>query len=375
MSDEANQVVNTNMSNTTAISVNFQHRKERLLLKSLLTWVTMRFAGVQDRKFEGTNLYNYQQLCNLEQMKKIAIISESDAWLMEQNASLFSRIGCEFMKEFLNEELYKSYGGILFAIDRKNRVADIALIPPSRNGVLQEVTPCTMFVLEDDAIIKQYKETETLVREKYIDIVPLLSSMITTTLEPRWNRLIDRLFDKYKDDSELLDMRSRVQARREKEEETLEKVLKAINVQGSRVNLAKLAIILHTAINVSYNSGPNLITKLKYQTGGGAVPVMEFSRAFTVDFMDTLEPLAEILQPLIPNDIKIKTHENTILFTTGNLSPSSEADMNTILTANVPDEATLDHIFNNHVGPNVSIDDVAKVMNRVLFQKYKNTHF
>lgn len=377
MSEEKAEKVNTAMAadNTIHLGVNFEEKKERLMLKSLLTWVTIRFANAQGRKFEGTNLKYHQQLSIIEQMKKVAVISKSDAWIIEQNAPLFAKVARDFMKEFLNKELYDSYGGVLFAIDPKTRIADVVLIPPTRSGAMQEVAPCTMYIMDDSEIIKQYKDTESLVNDQRVDILPLLKIMITGMLEPRYNHLIDTLFDKYKNDEDVLEMRERIRARRVEEEENLERVLKAISVQGSRVQLAKMAIVLHTIISASYNSGPNLITKLRFEKGGSTIPVMDYSRAFTIDFMDTLEPLKEILAPILPTDIKIRIKDKTILFTTGNVSLDNESDMATVMTANVANEEALNYMFENHIAPTVSIDEVSRVMNRVLFQKYKNDYF
>jgi hypothetical protein len=365
--------LNTNMTEQSIIiNGDFTQRKDRLVLKSLLTWVTLRFANVQGRKFEGKDLRHCHQLSLLDQMKKIAVVSESDAWIMEKNSALYSKVARAFMKEFLNDELYSSYGEVLFSTDRHTRISTVALIPPSRSGKLQEVAPCSMFIMDDAEIIEKYKENDQLIHDKYVDIVPLLNIMISTLLTPQHNAIIDRLYDKFKDDPEVIEMRDKVEAKRAVEEDNLAKVLSAINVQGSRVNLAKLAIVLHTIIKSSYNNGPNLISKLRFESNGETTPVIEYTRGFVIPFVESLEPIKEILEPLISNEIKIKVSGDKIIFTTGIATPD---DMEGHIVGNITSEDTLDYMFNNHVAPTVSIDEVTKVMNRVLYQKYKSEYY
>lgn len=347
--------------------------KEKLILKSLLVWSISKFIEEQNKNNLTTNLRN--EITQIENNKKVAAITKSDAWIVEKNILLFSTVAHEFMKLVLTKQQYNSYGNVIIRVNNENETLELALTPGTRNGDINNSVFYKASIFNDEELIGKYKETDKLVGAGYVDLFPLLQVMVRTMLSDKHDTIIDKLFDQFKNDKDIVKNKQNIELEREKEKENIRKVIKAIHVQGSRVNLAKLAIVIYTVVDIQYSKGSHLISKIKYDSGGKAIPVIDFTRVFHVDFMENeLEQLKHILQTLIPGDIKIKIHKNMIAFTTTNIDLSDNPDI-TFVGAHIQTEEVLNYMFDNHVAPKVKINDVYRIMDRVLFEKYKNQYY
>lgn len=368
-----------NNSNPSVVynDINFEDRSELLLFKSLMAWVALRFSTAVGQQYEGDLLKKFQQIQSVEQIKKAGIISENDAWTVEKNSMLYTAVASEFLKEHIPQELYDSYGNILFSCSKSTAMLDISMVPTVFDlKHFRDIAPCSMFIAKNDELIEKYKEHDSIIRKETIDIIPLLKSMVGEVFTKEDNTRLNEIYNKWKNDPEVVDAKNRIMQKREQEQKNLANVLNAITVQGDRMVLAKLAVALYTIVKYTYSRAPHSINKIKFMPNGSGEPVLDFSRVFKVNCIDDVQEVKNILDPIVHSDIKIKVHEDNILFTTSSkLDPSDEDAMTDVTGLKIDNLTTLDYVFENHVGPITSVDDVHKIMDKVLYEKYQNEYF
>lgn len=348
-----------------------EERNEKLLMKCLLAWVKVRFIVPMKYDVPKIIAKEVKELAGVERLSKAAIISEEDAWVIEKNACLFNVISKNLMNKILSKDIYRSYGAPTVMTDRKNSIMDIALLPPSFETGIAEIMPCSLFIMKKSKLVEQCKENKSYITDKHIDIIPMLKVKITDFLNLEQLNYINELYDLYKADEEILKAKQIVIDSRAREEQNLNAILKVINRQKDSTNIVKLGITLYTVIKHAYGTTPQTVMKIRYGANG-ANPVMQFSKLFNIEYEIDLEIIKNILGPLLNNEIKIRVHENLILFTTGSEEPSDENAMEKIFTTDIKDEAALDFTFETYVSPMVSMGDINRIMQKFLTYKYRS---
>lgn len=353
-------------------NINFVERRELLLLKTLVSWVKLRFSDPLKITFNANELPPIKQIQAVDQMEKPGMISDEDAWIIEKNSLLFSVVTRAFLHDYLPKELFNSYGEARFSSNRKGSVVDIALLPVKLGpAVVSEVVPCTMYIAKMSEVVKRFKETNTFFSHSHVDVIPLIKMNLSTFLTKDDQGNIEKYYRKYKVDPNIIKAREEIEERRLMEDKNLKSVLRAINSQGKRTDTIKLAVTMYTLVKTMYRIVPHNISKIKFEGNGGS-PVPDFSRLFHIEYDTNLEQIKIILEPLIDSDLKIKLGNNRILFTTASgLDPDNDTDMENVVSAKIISEKGLEHLLETHVGPMASIDDVNKIMDKYLQEKYR----
>jgi len=353
-------------------NIDFVERRELLLIKAMVGWVKIRFADSLKITFDAKELASVRQLQAVDQSKKTGLISDEDAWLIEKNALLFSAVSRAFLHDILSKELFAAYGEAKFSSNRKGSVVDIALLPIKLGpGVVNEVVPCSMFIAKKSEIVKRFKKSKGFFSDAHVDVVPLIKNNLSIFLSKEDQKKIGEYYHKYKTDSDVIKAREEIEERKATEDRNLKSVLRAINSQGKRTDIVKLAVTIHTLIKSMYKIGPQNITKIKFD-GDGGTPIPDFSRLFYIEYDADLEQIRAILEPLIDPELKIKIGVNRILFTTASgVDPDNDEEMKNVVHAKIINEKGLDHVFETHVGPMALIEDVNRIMDKFLQQKYQ----
>ena len=344
-------------------------RRERLLIKAMLGWIKYRFAMPLQMLVPQEGREILKTVASLEQLQKAAIISDEDAWLLEQNAGLFGIVAKTYMRKLLPNEVFANHGAPTLMSDRKNRVVDIALLPPTSTTPVLNVMPCSMYIADKRDVVKKFRDVSNFTKGKHVDIVAMLIRNIDVLLSKNEQDLIHECFDKYKADDDVLALRESIVSEKEKEEKNLQAIQKVIRGQGDKTSLAKLAITLFTIVEHSYKTNPQNVMRIRYGTGG-ATPVFDYSRLFVIDYPVDLNMIQNILGTLMSGDIKIHVHDNKILFTTTNNKADDDDAMANVVTSMIESEEDLEVYFSTFVGPVATVSEVKRVMQRFLQEKY-----
>lgn len=356
-------------------NIDFVERKELLLFKTLVSWVKLRFVDSMNIAFDAKTLPLIREIQAVDQMKKPGMISDEDAWIIEKNALLFSVATRAFLHDFLPKQLFDSYGEAKFSSNRKGSVVDIALLPIKLGpAVINEVAPCTMYIAKKSEVVKKFKETNSFSPSSHVDIIPLIKTNLSVFLTKEERKNIEKYYHKYKANPDIIKAKEEIIKRKLIEDKNLKSVLRAINSQGKRTSILKLAITIYTLVKNMYQTVPHNISKIKFEGNGGS-PVPDFSRLFYIEYDVDLEQVKTILEPLVDPDLKIKLGNNRILFTTASgLNPDSDNEMENVVSAKIINEKGLNHLFETHVGPMALIDDVNKIMDKFLQNKYRQEY-
>lgn len=352
-------------------NINFEERRDLVLLKALLCWVKARFATPLEMNFSKKQMEAISQLQMVDQGKKFGAISDEDAWLIERNALLFGVVGRSLLHDILPKSLFQGYGEVRFSSSRRGSVVDIAMLPIKLQEGVKEVIPCSMYITKSADLASKFKKNHSLHTEKYVDIVPLLKHFIPELLSKEEERGIEKYYHQYKFDPDVVKSRKAIEKRKDADDKNLRGVLRAIRSQGSKTDTVKLAVALHTFIKEEYKAAPHNVSRISFEKSG-PTPVPDFSRLFVIGYDVDLDQVRSILEPILESNIKIKTGEGKVLFTTSSgLNPDDEDDMKNIPTAQIKNEKGLDSLIETQVGPLASIDDVNRIMDKYLQQRYQ----
>jgi len=352
---------------------NFEELSERVLLKAFLVWVKLRFVVPLKLVYPKYEMSTIVEINKISNNKLVAIVSSEDIWIVQKNAALFNTVARAFAKHFMGSspDLYSAYGAIEFQADRKRQDSAILMTQVEFKPSPNELLPCIMYVKSHAQILKDYKDHGTH-NKSQIDIIPLLKSKRNVFLTPEENAVIDKAYNDFKEDPQFLQNRTNIETERYIEERHLKAVLKSINRQGQDSSTTKLAIAMHTIVDMSYKHDAHNVLKVSHD-GRDATPIMDFSKLFTVGYDVDLEYVEAILRPSINSNIKINVGKGRILFTTkSGVDPNDPALVESPTTLIVKSKEALDHYFDTHVGHVTALEDVENIMQRILQHKYKD---
>jgi len=344
---------------------NFAEREEKLLLKAILVWLRMRFVTPLKFKVKQEHVASIQHVQRLEKMDLFAVITKSDAWIIEKNVALFNLVAREYMRRVLPKESYGKYGGITFVVNRSVNSVDVCLLPPTFKPQIQDgLLPCSMFIVANEALVKAVKKKE---QQKQFDVIPFMKRNIPHFLDPEDVAAINADFDKFKTDHDVIKNRRNVIAIREHHDKNLEDVLAIIDSGGGDPALMKVAIMMHNVVHKGYTRNPQTITKIRYDNG--PEPIKNFSQLFIVNYDIDMESIKIALKRVMGKDIKILVRDNRILFTTifteipdGPVDSEDSMFMPHVNSIIVENEEAMCYFFDMCVGTIVSIEHTASIV-------------
>ena len=351
---------------TLHIEENFEEREEKLLLKAILVWLRMRFVTPLKLKVKQEHVAAIQHVQKLEKMDLFAVVTKTDAWIIEKNVALFNLVAREYMRLVLPKESYGKYGGITFVVNRSMNSVDICLLPPTFQPKIQDgLLPCSMFIVANEALVKAIKKKE---QKKQFDVIPFMKRNIPHFLRLEDATAINVAFDKFKTDSEVVKNKLNVIAIREYEDNNLEEVLAAIEGHGEDTTLIKVAIMMYNVVTKTYNRDPQTIMKIRYDNG--PEPVKNFSQLFMVNYDIDMNSIKTALEKVLVKHIKVMVRDNRILFTTssiatipdGPVDPEDSMFMPHVNTIIVENAEAMSYFFDMCVGTVVAVDDVVRVI-------------
>jgi len=348
------------------IEENFEEREEKLLLKAILVWLRMRFVTPLKLKVKQDHVTAIQHVQKLEKMDLFAVITKTDAWVIEKNVDLFNLVARKYMRRVLSKEAYGKYGGITFVVNRSMNSVDVCLLPPTFKPKIQSgILPCSMFIVTNETLVKDIKKKE---QQKQFDVIPFMKRNIPHFLHPEDVEDINTDFDKFKTDFNVVKSKLNIIAVKDHEDKNLEEVLTAIENHGGDSSLMKVTIMMHYQVTKAYNRDPQTILKIRYDNGPD--PVKNFSQLFMVNYDIDMDSIKIALERVLVKDIKVMVRDNRMLFTTSPVAiipdaPVDPADsmfvphVNTIIIEN---EEAMSYFFNMCVGTVIAIDDVVKIV-------------
>ena len=352
-------------------NANFQELSERVLLKSLMVWVKIRFIVPLKLTYPSYEADTIKIIDSISNNKLVAVVSDADIWTIQRNATLFNAVARAFAKHFMTPELFAEFGAISFFADYKKHEANITMNRTSFAPPGNSLLPCIMFNKPHGQILRDYKDHGFLYKSQ-IDIIPRLKSKREVFITPEENAIIDKAYNDFKNDPEFVQKRTDIEIARQIEEKHLAAVMKAVNRRGDQSAITKLAIAMHTIVDMSYKHDAHKVLKVT-MNGHDATPIMDFTRMFVINYDIDLDFIAEILRPLVDSNIKINVGKNRILFTTqSGVDPDDPKLVELPNTLIIKDEAAFNQYFDTHVGPVTALDDVESIMQRILQHKYKD---
>ena len=352
-------------------NIDFDERRNLLLLKAMVAWVKVRFATALKIKYSKHEVEILQQLHAIEQISKVALIADDDAWLIEQNSLLYSIVTRMFLHEILPDDMFLKFGDSRFNANRKASIVDISLYPVTLSMAVAEVAPSAMWIVKREDIVKSFTERQTYIADKEVDIIPLLKSKVNDLLTKKEQDSIKEYFDTYKNDPDVLESKARIVEMKTIEDNNLKSVLRAINSQGKRTELLKLAVSIFTIVKSTYSTSPQKVSRIMFEGKSPSI-VPDYSMLFEIDFDIDLNEIKAILDQVVDSQLKIKVSGNRILFTTlSGMDPDNKEQMDSINCTKFLSQKGLDHIFETYVGPLASIDDVNRIMDKYLQQRYQ----
>jgi hypothetical protein len=348
----------------------FEERREKLLLKALLTWLRMRFTiPLKDDVSKG-NEWRTNVIRKLEGMSIYALVTSSDAWIIERNAALFDAVAKAYTRRILPDKKYNSFGGVTIAVSRKMNTVDICLVSPSFDVPVSGVVPCSMFIVADTALVKLFKDKKKDTSTQF-DIIPFLKRSIPHFLSASDVAFINKMYDAYKGESEIVKNRQNVEVVKVHEDKNVEKVNATIAAQEGDKDLHTLGVLMHHVVDTSYNVDPRNVMMIKHERGQ-RVSVKDFSQLFVLKYNADLEEIKRALRKILIRDIKIMISGPRILFSTildkipdGPDEPKDPNEymlknhINSIVVENVE---AFNHYFNMCVAPSIKIENVKRVM-------------
>jgi hypothetical protein len=348
-----------------------EEREELLLLKCVMVWIKFRFQIPMKFNVKKDDIKYVQELQKVDNLKKVAIISDEDAWTLEKNAFLLNIIGRKVLNEIVTDDLFQKFGSVITSCNRKESIVNIALVSTVDKDNTPQVMPCSLVIMNKSDIVTQFKKTDTVIQPNHVDMVPFLKIKIPSLLTKNEIQLIESAYYEYKDKDTVKKDREKIIADKVAEDNNLKAIIKAIGKENNSNALSKLAITLHTLVTHSYKVDPQRVSKIKYGSNG-ASPVMNFSRLYYVNYDVDLNMMKEILDPIMDQDINIRVHNNRILFTTGRYDPEDDVDMETLISTTIDTVDDLEKSFKSCIGSMASIFDVKKIIKQVISGKDKN---
>ena len=344
---------------------NFAEREEKLILKAILVWLRMRFVTPLKFKVKQEHVASIQHVQRLEKMDLFAVITKTDAWVIEKNVALFNMVAREYMRRVLPKESYGKYGGITFVVNRAMNSVDVCLLPPTFQPQIQSgLLPCSMFIVANEALVKAVKKKE---QQKQFDVIPFMKRNIPHFLDSEDVAAINADFDKYKTDNDVVKSRTNVIAVRDHQDKNLEDVLAIIDNGSNNSSLMKVAIMMHNVVHKGYTRDPQTIMKIRYDNG--STPVKNFSQLFMVNYDLDMESIKTSLGSVLAKDIRILVRDNRILFTTtfteipdGPVDPEDTIFMPHVNSIIVENEEAMSYFFDMCVGTVVSPSHAAAIV-------------
>ncbi len=360
------------------IDENFKERSERLLVKSLLVWIKMRFATKLKLKKTKAQERAIETILKIEEDMIYPIIMQSDAWMIDRNAALYNAIIQDFLVYRLPAKIFESCGDVSCMVNRRMNVVDICLQPVSSHHT-NIVTPCSMLVGDDKAMVRSFKKAEEEAEgdeeifSNQLDIIPFLKLHIPSFIDTEESDIITRSFNQHKNVAEIVQFRVDADQSKYEEDTNLTNIQTLIKSSSASKYDIYLAITMHNMINRAYNLSPREILKIKFK--GTPIAVKQFSQLFIMGDECNLEIIYNVLRTLINEDIKIVYGNNKMLFTTGDTSViHAIGDITESLSGEIPtvvmdnQEATED-FFTMCVGPVVKASEVLEIVNRFSYTK------
>ena len=360
------------LSKLNNIEENTHEISDRVLLKAMLVWIKIRFAVPLKLTYPNHEISTVNLINDISNNKRVAAVSDEDVWTMQRNAFLFNQVARVFTEKFMtpSPDLFSAYGSIIFQVDYKRRDAAILMNAADYKATGKELYPCIMYVKPKAEMLKEYKE-HGIFHKQQIDIVPLLKSKCDVFLTDDENALIDNAYDTLKSEDKIIKNREEIELERHIEVLHMNAVVKAINRNGDNTSTTQLAISLHTIVEMSYTNESHNVLKIK--PNGGDNPVMDYTRAFIIKYDVDLCYIANILRPSINPDIKIVYNGDCIIFSTrSGVNPDDDAAVAFTNPLIIKSEEQLSNYFNNVVAPLTKIEDVERIMQRILQDKYKD---
>lgn len=352
---------------------NFEELAERVLLKSLLVWVKLRYVVPLRLEYQKDELDTVQLIDKISNQQVVAVISDKDIWTIQKNVALFNIVSRAFAKHFMTDELYSEYGAIDIHADRKRADADISMSPAEYQGVWNEIIPCIMYVKPHSQIIDDYKHNG-FKHDHQADIIPILKSKCNVFLTKAEHAVIDKAYDDFKADPQFVLSREHIETARSIEEKHLKAILKSIRKGNDSDKVAfpmtKLTLTIFTIVEMAYKHDAHKVLKIMNDKN---TPVFDFTKLFIIAYPTDLEYIEAILRPVIDANIKIHVGKGRILFTTQSGVDPNDPSLNDLQsTLIVKSEEFLDHHFDTQVSAVASLADVDRIMERILQHKYKD---
>jgi len=343
------------------IEENFVEREEKLVLKSLLFWLCVRFIRPLKWHVEAKHMPIVKTLQALEIMGLYAIVSDRDAWLIEKNATLFNVLARKYLKRVLPKQVYDAYGAISFVVNRRLGTVDICLLPPVFHSSFSEILPCSMTIIPNNELIKMVKADRKVGGvSKQLDIISFLKGNFHKIFTHDDVKGIHADFDEYKVDPDVVKDKETIIAARAHEDANLKTILDILSFDPHNLPTLKLATTMFIMVKTSYMNDPQQIMKIKFETTG-TLPVKDFSKLFIINYDSNLDVIKGILEPMLP-DMKIKISANKILFTTNNQEdPEDPKFASSLSTLIVDSEAGLSYFFDIHIGSSVSVGEATRI--------------
>jgi hypothetical protein len=230
-----------------------------------------------------------------------------------------------------------------------------------------------MYVVKKSDIVERFDASKNYYSEKDVDLIPALKSKLNKLLTKKEHESILKHYQDYKNDPDVVQSNKLIIERREIEDNNLKSVLRAINAQGKRTDLLKLVVSIHTIIKSTYSNytSPRNISRIIFGDRGNSM-VPEYSMLFCVEYETDLEEVKNILQQVVDPEIKVRVGEGKVLCTTeSGIDPNDESILATVPVTKFVSQKGLDHVFETYVGPLASIEDVNKIMDKYLQQRYQ----
>ena len=363
---------NAHLQNNVVLEPEFGSASSRLIVKCCIQWINIRFSEVINIDINPKLKDEYNAFCNLLEGSKVALISENDGWEIEKNARLIEMVATDHLRNVLPDDMFEMYGGVVVTCDRKCGIAEIGFAPMGPVPGYEMMPPCTMCIIEGPKLIADTKDNGSLVGPLTIDVLPFLKTLLGGFSFPRYEAYINKCTATRSGDATVIANKATVIRKRYDEVAHLAKIESEISnniaPEGESHKVAlKLAIALHFLVRTHYDSDAYSVMKVTFNEKGGT-PILDFSHLFDISMDLDLTYIQRILNPLVQHGIKIKVSgdKGKILFTTnGQDDPDNEKYKELVRTTKLPDETSLNYIFDNFVAPVVGDDEIKAVAARI----------
>jgi hypothetical protein len=350
--------------------IDFDCITEKLLVKSLAAWIKTRFMTVMEYKYPEEAQNIVKEINAIDEMKKTAWISESDAWIIEKNQLLFNKVLTSYLKETLSEELFNKYGNIQIEATRSSSIINVSMLPISFDpkSFKDAIIPCSLVVFSMEDILTTYKNhDDKLVRKSSVDIIPLTKMYIDSLLTSADHKIIDKFYTKYHKNLDCVSSKEKIEARKRMEKENLDKIIDTISNSGDNLLNVKFIITVYTQVKEMYKTNPHLITMIRFERHG-IEPVLDFSFGVKISTEArknlNMSLIYSVLSEMFSSsDIKVKISntEDVLLFTTNDKKLPVPSETNIVILS----QSDVDYIFKSNTVSKAKVEDCRKIMEKV----------